>query len=57
MTPTHYIDGSAPGNVYVSRNGGMSFKKTLDGVHYCRFLDEGTITICAPGYNYITFFW
>jgi len=53
----HYIDGSAPGNVYVSRNGGMSFKKTLDGVHYCRFLDEGTIAICAPGYNYTTFFW
>ena len=54
VTVAQYRAGSLDGDVYVSRNGGLSFKKTLDDVHYCRFLDQGTVTVCVPGYEFTT---
>lgn len=50
VTADGYINYRAQGDVYYSRNGGLSFSKILDGAHMCSFLDEGIVIICVPSY-------
>ena len=57
ITAAQYAAATMDGDVYVSHNGGRSFRKVLDDVHYCRFLDQGTLAVCVPGYNYTSFLW
>jgi len=50
ITLSAYENGSQDGDMYFSRNGGVSFRKVIPGTNYCRFLDEGAAIVCAPGY-------
>lgn len=39
--------GNKEGDMYFSRNGGVSFRKVLNSTNFCRFIDEGAAIVCV----------